>query len=86
MAVVLAASALSIVAAIGLHAAGWLLLDVLLVPAAIVLGSLSGWTRVTSGIVDSKRGVVTVKKPSASFVAALNRQAAPPQALVPPRW
>jgi hypothetical protein len=73
----LAASALSIVAAIGLNQPGWVLLVVLLIPAAMVLWSLSGWNNVTSSVVDRHRGVVRVKNASPAFVAALNQAAAP---------
>jgi hypothetical protein len=80
-------SALTVVAAIAMSAPGWLLLDVLLIPVAIVFGALGDWNRVTSSVVERHLGVVPVKAPSAAFSAALAGawSPTPPMTLAPQR-
>ncbi|HEX4432861.1 MAG TPA: DUF2510 domain-containing protein [Frankiaceae bacterium] len=73
----LAASGLTVVAAIGLSPQ-WLVLEVLIIPAAIVFWALADWSRVTSSFVDRKLAVVRLKKPSPGFVAALNQSVPSP--------
>lgn len=77
----LAAAALMVVAAIALSLPGLLLLEVVLLPAAIVLRGLSDWYRVTSSVVERDRSYVRVKSPAAAFVTALPRAPAPTPAM-----